>query len=256
MRPRALIGRDRDAPLQAALASRGIDSLCVRLLDIAAVAAPDLAGRLARAQAVLLTSANAVPALAGARAGLPVADLPVLAVGDATAEAARDAGFTAVESARGDAAALAALARRRIERRSDRRAGPLLYLRGADVAGDLTQLLPEFQIDQAVVYRATPVPTLAPAARAALRGDGLDLALFFSPRSAAGFVSLVRASGLGENCRKTALVALSPAVARAADLPWTAAYVAPHPSRPGMLAAVDRWALDRRDHSRGHSRGQ
>lgn len=247
MNSRALIGRDRDAALQAALAGRGIDSLCLRLLDIEAIAAPDLADRLARAQAVLLTSANAVPALTGARAGLPI-----LTVGDATAEAARAAGFAAVESAQGDVQALVALVRRRSAPRSDPAAGSLLYLRGADVAGDLTQLLPEFQIDQAVVYRATPVAALTPAAQAALRQEALDLALFFSPRSAAGFVSLVRAGGLSENCRKIALVALSPAVARAADLPWAAVHVAPQPSRQGILAAIDRWALD----AQGSSRGQ
>jgi uroporphyrinogen-III synthase len=235
---RALVGRAADTALQEALLERGIECRFVKLLDIETLAPPpDLARRLNAAQAVLLTSANAVASLAAAAPGR---DAPVLAVGDATAQAARAAGFARVTSANGDARDLARLARQR----SDPRRGALVYLRGVDVAGDLAGMLGEFTFDEAVVYRALPVLELDEAARAALQGA--DLTLLFSPRSAAGFVSLVRVAGLGDQCRKMALVALSAAVARAADLPWACAYVAQHPSQQGMLGAVDRWLADNR----------
>src|SRR6185369_3410542 len=143
---RALIGRDTDKALQAALQQRDIDCLFVKLLDIEPIDVPGLVQRLQKAQAVLLTSANAVPALSAARR-----DLPMLAVGEATAQAARDAGFTSVESAEGDVAALAALAKQR----SDPAGGALLYARGADVAGDLVGQLSGYTVDQAIVYRAS-----------------------------------------------------------------------------------------------------
>lgn len=227
---RALIGRDKDPALQAALKQRGIECLFVKLLQIEPIAVPDLAQRLQAAQAVLLTSASAVPALGSARR-----DLPVLAVGDATAQAARQAGFTAVESAAGDVAALAALARRR----SDPGAGALLYARGADVAGDLVGQLSGYSVDQAIVYRASPAAQLPANARAALAQGASDFVALFSPRSAAAFVSLVREAGLAQNCRKLALLALSPAVAQAADLPWAGRHIAAHPSQQGLLAALD-----------------
>ena len=69
-------------------------------------------------QAVLLTSANAVIP------GLP--DARVLAVGDATAARARAAGFTDVQSAGRDAAALAVL----VEQTCRPAAGPLLLASG------------------------------------------------------------------------------------------------------------------------------
>ena len=56
-------------------------------------------------QAALITSGNAISALPAA-----LHDVPLLAVGDATAERARRAGFARVHSAGRDAAALADLA--------------------------------------------------------------------------------------------------------------------------------------------------
>src|SRR4051794_8962650 len=69
---------------------------------------------LPRAQALLLTSR------AAARSLDPM-DMPVLAVGEATAAEAQARGFAQVEAAAGDAAALAAQAARRL----DPAAGPL-----------------------------------------------------------------------------------------------------------------------------------
>src|SRR4051794_41252334 len=63
-------------------------------------------------QALLCTSANGVRATA---ARTTRRDLPVLAVGDATARAARDVGFAHVESAGGDVEGLARLAARRLD---------------------------------------------------------------------------------------------------------------------------------------------
>ncbi len=81
----------------------------------------------AKYQAILLTSANAAPALKD----LPL--LPIYAVGDATAQTARNITQAPVESAAGDAPALIEL----IKRSLDPAKGPLLYLSGLDRSVDL-----------------------------------------------------------------------------------------------------------------------
>src|SRR5262245_7483271 len=86
----------------------------------------DIAGM----QALLFTSANGVRASARK---ITDRTLPALTVGDATARAARDAGFSDVRSAGGDVAALSALANTSLNPKG----GTLLYLSGADVAADL-----------------------------------------------------------------------------------------------------------------------
>src|SRR5258708_37900290 len=81
-------------------------------------------------QALLFTSAN------GARAGAAATarrDIPVFAVGDATAATARKLGFAEVASAGGAVDDLAAL----VEGRLDPAHGTLLHAAGSALAGDL-----------------------------------------------------------------------------------------------------------------------
>src|SRR5580698_8674810 len=103
---RALITRPRQEAesLAARLAERGIEAVIEPMMMIVDSAGVDAAGverggalpDLTGVQAVLCTSANGVGALARASAERGV---PVFAVGEATARAARGAGFVGVESA-------------------------------------------------------------------------------------------------------------------------------------------------------------
>jgi uroporphyrinogen-III synthase len=237
---KALVTRPREdaAELAAALQARGIEAVLEPLLvirfaeDGAAVLAPLLAG----AQAVLFTSANGVRAFAAAS---PRRDLAAFAVGDATARAARELGFAAVESAGGDVADLAALVQRRLEPA----AGALVHAAAKDVAGDLAAALAAagFELRRAVLYEALPAERLSDATAALLAKGEIALALFFSPRTAALFVSLAAAAGLEGACRAIAAVALSPAVAsRLEPLAWRAVLVAATPTLESLLAAADR----------------
>lgn len=174
------------------------------------------------ASALVLTSESAVPA---ARGGLPAL---AYCVGDRTAAAARQAGFQTV-SARGDAAALAALI---LERGTP---GPLLWLRGEEVAGDLAGLMAAggVEVHQAVVYRQAPQPLSAETARL-LRGPGPVIVPLFSPRSAVLFAAA--AAGARAPLH---LCALSPAVAAAAaDLPRASLRVADRPDGKALLESV------------------
>lgn len=232
---RLLITRPEDdaRPVAAALAGRGIDTLTEPLLAIDVLDGPalDLDG----IQALLITSTNGARAAARRTARR---DIAVHAVGDASARAARAAGFTDVTSAGGDVDDLA----RVVAQRADPAAGVLLHVAGSEVAGDLAGMLEGagFTYRRAVLYAARTATSLSDAARLALSEGALDGVLFFSPRTAATFVSLVQAAELSGACARLTAYCLSPAVAgKAAALSWAAVVVAPKPEQAALLAAIN-----------------
>ena len=117
---RLLLTRPREDSLALAevLSRRGVDALIEPMMTIRIDegARLDLSG----VQAILLTSANGARALVAAAPGRAARQRPILAVGCATARAARDAGFTAVVAADGDVDALATLAIERLRPDSGR----------------------------------------------------------------------------------------------------------------------------------------
>jgi len=232
---RALVTRPREDAESVAgeLRRRGLDVMVEPLLDIVPVAgaAVDAAGL----QGILATSANGIRALARVLADR---DLPVWAVGDASARVARDLGYRRVESAGGDVDTLAALVAGRV----DPAAGTLLHAAGGTVAGDLAGRLggAGFQVRRVALYEARAAARLSAELAQALNAGGVDLALFFSPRTAATFATLVAADGLAARCGRVAAYALSPAVAgKLAALSWRSVTTAAAPTQAALLAALD-----------------
>jgi uroporphyrinogen-III synthase len=213
----------------AALAARGHDVWTVPLMQVEPVAA-DLAGDWG---AVTVTSANAPAAIAGnpARAGLLT--LPLLAVGQRSAEAARAAGFTEVTSAGGD---VRDLLRTLTTRRLDKVA-PLLYLAGEDRTTDLAAELAAHGIaaEMRVVYRAAPLP-LPDELVAALEAGDVEAVLHFSRRSAENYVSGARAAGIADEALAVRHYCLSAQVAeplQAAGAKRVA--IAPRPQEAALI---------------------
>lgn len=128
----------------------------------------------ARYRFLVLTSANAVAALAGG----DVAGMHAYCVGERTAEAAFDAGLAAV-SASGDASALVRL----LAEASPEGQG--LYVRGEHVSTEMTaQLLAAgIHVDEIVAYRQVAQP-LGEEARLLLKGGRPVVLPLFSVRSA------------------------------------------------------------------------
>ena len=220
--------REEAEELARQLQSRGHRVLIEPMLTIQAKADANL--DLDAAAALLLTSANGARALARHTARR---DLAILAVGDATAMAARQAGFTDVAAGQGDVAALAALARRRFGPRD----GVLVHVAGSAVAGDLGA--DGYKVRRAVLYDAATAERLSAASRAALAAGQIDGVLFFSARSAATFVKLLLRDGLGEACRGVELYGLSAAVAEAAaEVPWRRRNIAAMPRQDDLLALL------------------
>jgi uroporphyrinogen-III synthase len=238
---RALVTRPREEAetLTAALATRDIEPFIEPLLRVHyRVSEPlDLRGL----QAVLCTSTNGVRALARASGER---DIPLFAVGDATAARARAEGFNAVESAGGDVKDLARLAAARLRPRE----GPLLHVTGDVVAGDLAGILRAegFVVERRVLYEAKPAAALTPAVIDALGGGSLDFALFFSPRTAAIFVGLTGIAGVAEYCGSIVSLSISPAAdAALAQISWLDRRVAERPNQRALLDALDRVIAER-----------
>jgi len=182
------------------------------------------------ADALALTSINGAQALA--RSGA-VKTLPVFTVGAATAEAAREAGFTHVDSADGDAPALLRLILKKAP------PGLIVHARGRDQAFDLAAALQAegCAARSVIVYAAEPVPALPPGAADALRAGAL--VLVHSQKGAERLLALCDAAGLREALLTAPVIAIS----RQAAAPLLAAgaasaRIAASPDEAGLIAAL------------------
>ncbi|MEK9660715.1 MAG: uroporphyrinogen-III synthase [Alphaproteobacteria bacterium] len=216
----------------AFLAARGIDTVIAPLMEIAV---RDEVPPLADVQAVLITSANGLRAFAGQSARR---DIPVFAVGDASARAAGAAGFVTVESAAGDVHDLANLVRRRLRPA----VGALLHPAGTVLAGDLAAMLAAdgFDVRRYVAYAAKPADRLPDAAVQALRDGTIAAVLLYSPRTATLFRDLADAAGMARYCAKIEALCLSQAVMDAlSPMVFRDIRVALRPDQASLLSLLD-----------------
>jgi len=183
---------------------------------------------------LLFTSVNGVRALAALTGRR---DLPALCVGQATAEAARKAGFRDCVSAGGDARALAELARQS-------GIGDFLHPRGHDTAGDLKGWLATSgqTVTEAVLYRAEETgPPPAPVEAALARG-AVGLVTIWSRR--AGEILARHLARSGATLDNTALLAISGGAAEPlAASGFRRSVLAGTPDRDAMLAAIRAYAI-------------
>ena len=175
----------------AVLRARGHAVLVAPLLRVEPVKA-DFSGTWG---GVIVTSANAPGAIAGNPARAALVKLPLFAVGQRSADAARGSGFADVTSAGGDVRDLVQLI---AERHADA-AVPLLYLAGEDRAADLVAELAGHGVaaEMAVVYRAVTAP-FPPELIAALQAGDVDAVLHFSRRSVENYIAGARQAGIIE----------------------------------------------------------
>ena len=111
-----------DETTAKALRARGFDVLRAPMLRFEPMPFQDDAD--AAYGAVIVTSANALRAIAPHVADSPLLNLPLLAVGENTASAARDAGFGEVIASKGDAGALRDLVLARAKSKQLKKASP------------------------------------------------------------------------------------------------------------------------------------
>ena len=226
---RVLVTRAREDAERTArrLAEEGHEAVLAPVLVIAPTGAPPPR---AAWDALLLTSAHAVPALAALDRGRPV-----FAVRARTAAAARAAGFRAVRSADGDARALARLVAAAVPRPAtllhatapDRKAEPAASLAAAG-----------FRVLVWECYEARAVPRLPDSALRAAEAGYLDAALHFSRRSAELLVGLAAREGLVPALRSVPHLCLSADVAAPLAARGFPTRVAPEPDEASLLGLL------------------
>jgi uroporphyrinogen-III synthase len=227
---RVLITRpvDQARALARMLEALGHEVLIEPLLTIEPLdAVPDLD----RVQAIAVTSANAAPALGPAR------HLPVFAVGDASAAAARRAGCARVEAAGGDGPSLARL----IVTACRPADGAILHLCGTEVRPGLAEPLAQagFRFVRHPVYRARVAEAISARSRAALR-QGVDGVMLFSPRTAGTFAVLAMQHGLDRHLGDTEAWCLSAAIADACrGLSWRRVRIAARPDQAALVELLE-----------------
>jgi uroporphyrinogen-III synthase len=230
-----------DEATAASLRAKGYEVLLAPMLRFEAVAFHDDMD--ARYGAVIVTSANAVRGIEPHLKGHRLLELPLFAVGEHTAAAARRAGFTHVIPASGDAAGLRDCVLARVKAKELNKASTLLYLAGADLARDLAGELGErgFRVVTQTTYRMSPVASLPREVCDAFAANRIEAVLHYSGRSARAFLDAARAGGVEISALAIPQCCISAAVASVVrDAGATQVMVAASPDENALF-----WALDR-----------
>ncbi|MES2289063.1 MAG: uroporphyrinogen-III synthase [Pseudomonadota bacterium] len=227
-----------------AVRAMGHEPVCVPLFEIAPVAwdAADPAGF----DAVAMTSASAAR-LGGAGLAL-YRHLPLFAVGEATAAAARDAGFERIIAGGRDAIELGAMLQKPLSFRGGVGVGQTAPdsnnlvdesiphpnpspkgegLKVVHFAGEDFRPIPtRASVTVRCVYAARPLAPVLPL--------DADVALVHSPRAGERLAALV------ENRNALKIIAISENAARACGIGWRDMIVSPAPRDDAMLACLAR----------------
>jgi uroporphyrinogen-III synthase len=230
-----------DEATAASLRARGFEVLRAPMLRFEPVAFQDDAD--ARYGAVIATSANALRGIEPHLAGRRLLQLPLYAVGEHTAAAARRVGFGKVIPAHGDASALRELMLASVKAKELKKASTLLYLAGADLARDLAGELGErgFTVVTYTTYRMTPVTNLPREVCDAFAANQIEAVLHYSRRSARAFLEAARTAGVEISALAIPQCCISAAVALVLrDAGATQVMVAAAPDEKGLFEALAR----------------
>ena len=230
-----------DEATAASLRARGHQVLLAPMLRFEPVAFHDDAD--ARYGAVVVTSANALRGIESHLKGHRLLELPLFAVGEHTADAARRAGFSCVISANGDAGSLRGCVLASVQAKRLKKASTLLYLAGADLAHDLAGELGEhgFRVVTHLTYRMAAVPNLPPEVSNAFAANGIEAVLHYSRRSARAFLDAARAAGVEISALAVTQCCISDSVAAVLrEAGATQVVVATTPDENALLGALDR----------------
>lgn len=191
-------------------------------------------------QAIVATSRNALRALADGPQLGAVKRLPIFVVGPASAEFARDIGFTTARAGTGGGRQLLPL----IEATCTTGGGPLLYLSGDAVAFDMGAALggAGYEVRHQVVYEAVEAASLPGSVVSAIQGGEVAGVIVMSARTAKVFMRLAREAGAGSEAERLAYLCISQSVADALGEPKPRILVADRPTSEEMLALVKELA--------------
>jgi uroporphyrinogen-III synthase len=225
----------------AVLRARGVEVLLAPALRFEPVPLPE--GLEADHDAIIVTSANALRAIVPQLTDHPLLTLPLFAVGEQTALAARRAGFGEVISADGDASALRELVSASMRASPAGAAPALLYLAGADTARDLAGELGArgFDVVTQITYRMVPIASLPRETCDAFAANGVDAVLHYSTRSAQAFLTAARVAGVEISALAIPQCCISSSVAQVLREAGAARVtVAASPNENALMEALSR----------------
>jgi len=225
----------------AGLRARGFEALLAPMLRFEPAAFHDDAD--AHYGAVIVTSANALRGIESQLKGNSLLKLPLFAVGESTAAAARDVGFENVIWSQGDAAGLRDRVLASVKAKALKKASPLLYLAGADLARDLAGELGErgFTVVTQTTYRMIAISSLPRAVCDAFAASQVEAVLHYSRRSARAFLESVRTAGVEISALSVPQCCISAAVASVIrDAGATQVLMAASPDENALFALLDR----------------
>jgi uroporphyrinogen-III synthase len=228
-------------PLASRLAALGCKVSLAPMFEI--FTEPVDAAQLSGAAGLVITSRNAVKALAGSRDLDPLLDLPLFAVGQATAACAATLGFQNIRQGPGTAAELVP----QLLAFAQSRDGRLVHLAGDHLAFDLSAALAAHGavLDCIQCYRTQPANELSAAVKSDLEAGRVDAVILMSPRTAKIWQQATERHGLHACLTNMAYVCLSDAVAtaiRPALSPDARVFVAEKPNAEEIVALVRRLA--------------
>jgi uroporphyrinogen-III synthase len=230
-----------DETTAASLRARGFDVLRAPMLRFEPVAVHEDMN--ARYSAVIVTSANALRGIEPHLKGHRMLELPLFAVGEHTAAAARRAGFTHVVSANGDAANLRDLVLASLRAKELKKASTLLYLAGAELTRDLASELEEsgFRVVTQTTYKMIAVTSLPRETCDAFAANQVEAVLHYSQRSARAFLDAARAAGVEVSALAIPQCCISATVASVVrDAGATQVVVAATPDENALFEALER----------------
>lgn len=164
--------------------------------------------------------------------------LPALVVGEATARAARQAGFAQVYSAEGDASTMIALIGDRVKSMSLKK---VIHPCSDDTPNDIAKAVTRLGVKMVmkVIYKANFITEFPDDVMQALRRNGIDTITLFSARSAANFVKILCRKEWRGVSAKLNVVCISKRVAdKLKPLPWHTVSVAAQPHTEAMLETL------------------
>ncbi len=189
-----------------------------------------------RWQGLIFTSANGVKA---AEKLTIDRGLPAYCVGDATADAAKSAGFSDVRIAGGNADRLYEL----IRNRPPPAGATLVHFAGRHIAGNLAERLAAdgYRVERVTAYEAERVAAFPSTIADRIKQGEYDAVLFYSPRTAKIFAELAEAEGLSAHMAGVFAVCLSEAVKKEASrLSWRRIVLAKLPTERHLLQAMKK----------------
>lgn len=209
----------------------GLDPVIAPLMSVTArgdwAAPADAAG-------LAFTSANGVRVFAAASR---VRNLTAFCVGEATADAARAAGFSTISAADGDVVSLAET----IAEQSSAISGQIVHIAGSRRAGDLLGALTErgLKASRIIAYETNEVRNLPQTAATAIGSGRALVVTLFSPRTARLFLNLVETANMAEALSRCRAICLSDAVADvASETKWRVIDVASERNGAAMIALM------------------